>query len=55
MTTIEWVMKQLEKCEMLASMKGWDRNAWLEEARYFRAILMILDERKETCIDENHA
>lgn len=39
----EWVLERLENCQALAAKKiGADRESWLEDARYFAAILLRL-------------
>jgi hypothetical protein len=39
----EWVLERYENCIRHAAMKtGTDQGGWLEDAGYFRAILMVL-------------
>lgn len=38
-----WVRERMENCERIAERKiGADRNGWLDDAKYFRAILTYL-------------
>lgn len=43
MPLAEWVLERLENCQELAAKKtGADRDGWIEDARYFAAILYRL-------------
>jgi hypothetical protein len=41
---IEWVMERFENCCRIASEKEdpADRDAWMEDAEYFRQVLVVL-------------
>lgn len=44
----EWVLERLENCQRIAATKsGADRDDWLEDAQYFAAILIMLNERAD--------
>lgn len=44
LTLSEWVRERLANCERIAAKRtGAERAGWLEDARYFRMVLDVLE------------
>lgn len=42
-----WVAERLANCERIARIKqGADKDGWLEDAGYFRQLLLVIDAKK---------
>lgn len=49
---VDWVRDRAENCERIAATKtGADREGWLQDARYFRAVLTALGLLADCTID----
>ena len=47
MSPLEWAMERLANCERIAELKtGKDRDGWLEDAAYWRALIADLRRRE---------